>query len=363
MWYPRPTILDGYVARMYVRVAGLAFAAMMGIFYIATFIDLSDKLFKKQATGAMLLEFFWYQTPQFVYYVVPLSVLLGALVTIGLLTRTSELTVMKACGISIYRIALPLVALALVGSLALFSLEERLLAHANRRARALNAQIRGGTPRTFNALNRQWVAGRGNRIYHYALFDPNRRELLALSLYTIDEKRWRLARHVFVERATFSGAEWIGRTGWDVTFRGQGQAAWQPLSERALNVEPPDYFETEQPDAELMSYSELQRHVRDLRNSGFNVVPLLVALQRKIAFPLVTVVMTLIAVPFGVTTGRRGALYGVGLAIGLAMLYWLLLSGFAAIGSAGMLPPGLAAWAPNLLFGAGAAYLLLTVRT
>lgn len=363
VWYPRPTLLDGYVARMYIRVAGLAFAAMMGIFYIATFIDLSDKLFKKQATGAMLLEFFWYSTPQYIYYVVPLSVLLGALVTIGLLTRTSELTVMKACGISIYRIALPLVAVAMAGSLALFSLEERLLAHANRRAHALNARIRGFTPRTFNALNRQWVAGRGNRVYHYALFDPNRRELLALSLYTLDEKQWRLARHVFAERAAFSGSNWTGRAGWDVTFPGGGRAPWQPFAERALNVEPPEYFETEQPDAELMTYSELQRHVRDLRASGFNVVPLLVALQRKIAFPLVTVVMTLIAVPFGATTGRRGALYGVGLAIALAMLYWVLLSVFAAIGSAGMLPAALAAWAPNLLFGAGAVYLLLTVRT
>jgi LPS export ABC transporter permease LptG len=310
----------------------------------------------------MLLEFFWYSTPQFVYYVVPLAVLLGALITIGLLTRTSELTVMKACGISIYRIALPLLMVALVGSLVLFSLEERLLAQANRRAQALNAQIRGGTPRTFNALNRQWVAGRGNRVYHYALFDPNRRELSALSLYTLDEKRWRLGRHTFVEQASFSGAEWVGRSGWEATFRG-AKAAWQPFEQRRLNVEPPDYFETEQPDAELMTYTELQRHVRDLRTSGFNVVPLLVDLQRKIAFPLVTVVMTLIAVPFGATTGGRGALYGVGLAIGLAMIYWVLMSVFAAMGAGGLLPPALAAWAPNLLFAAGAAYLLLTVRT
>jgi lipopolysaccharide export LptBFGC system permease protein LptF len=112
-----------------------------------------------------------------------------------------------------------------------------------------------------------------------------------------------------------------------------------------------------------MTYSELQRHVRDLRSSGFNVVPLLVDLQRKLAFPLVTIIMTLIAVPFGASTGRYGALYGIGLAIALAMLYWMLVSAFAAMGSGGLLPPTLAAWAPNLLFAAGAAYLLLTVRT
>ncbi|HSL21547.1 MAG TPA: LptF/LptG family permease [Vicinamibacterales bacterium] len=361
-WVPRPTLLDGYVARLFARVAGLAFVSLLGIFYIATFVDLSDKLFKKQATGGMLLQFFWYQTPQFVYYVIPLSVLLGALVTVGLLARTSELTVMKACGISLYRLALPLILMAIVGSLVLFSLEDRLLAHANRRAEALNARIRGHSPRTFNALNRQWIAGRGNRVYHYALFDPKARELSALSLYSLDPQRWRLTRHTFVNRATYSGAEWIGTSGWEFSFRGRS-APWQPFGRRPLDLETPDYFETEQPDAELMTYAELQRHVTDLRASGFNVVPLLVQAQRKLAFPLVTVVMTLLAVPFGATAGRRGALYGVGIAIALAMIYWLLMSAFGAVGSAGLLPPALAAWSPNLLFAAGAAYLLLTVRT
>ena len=73
--------------------------------------------------------------------------------------------------------------------------------------------------------------------------------------------------------------------------------------------------------------------------------------------------MTLIAVPFAVTTGRRGALYGIGVGIVLALVYWTMISVFAAIGAAGLIPPTLAAWAPNLMFGAAAAYLLLTVRT
>jgi LPS export ABC transporter permease LptG/LPS export ABC transporter permease LptF len=365
LWYPRPTILDGYVSRTYLRIAALAFAALMGLFYIATVVDLSDKLFKKQASAGMMVEFLWYSTPQFMYYVIPLATLLGALVTVGLLTRTSELTVMKACGISLYRVAAPLLLVALAGSVLLFALEERILAQANRRAEALNSEIRGRLPRTFNALNRQWIAGHDHRVYHYALFDPRGREFAGLSVYEMDQQRWRLARHTFADRARYSagGRAWQGVSGWDAAFEPRGTPAWQAFDRRALKLEPPDYFEIEQPDAELMTYSELQRHVTDLQNSGFNVVPLLVSLQRKVAFPLVTVVMTLIAVPFGAATGRRGAMYGVGLALGLAMVYWLLLSAFGAAGAGGLLPPFLAAWAPNLLFAAGAAYLLLTVRT
>jgi LPS export ABC transporter permease LptG len=361
---PRPTILDAYVARSYLRIVGLAFVAMLGLFYIATFVDLSDKLFKKEATGGMLVQFLWYSTPQFIYYVIPLATLLGALVTVGLLTRTSELTVMKACGISLYRMAVPLLLVALLGSLLLFSLEERLLARANRRAESLNAQIRGRTPRTFNALNRQWVAGREARIYHYALFDTERNEFSGLSTYALDDSRWRLASHNFAERARYAPSSgWAADQGWRVSFNPRGIPDWEPWSNGRPEMEPPEYFETAPPDAELMTYSELQRHVRDLRSSGFNVVPLLVDLQRKLAFPLVTVVMTLLAVPFGVSTGRRGAMYGVGLAIGLAITYWVLMSAFGAMGAGGLLPPLLAAWAPNLLFAAGACYLLLTVRT
>ncbi|HWP99908.1 MAG TPA: LPS export ABC transporter permease LptG, partial [Vicinamibacterales bacterium] len=364
VWFPRPTVLDGYVTRLYLRVFGLAVAALLGLFYIATFVDLSERLFKGQATGRMLVAFFWYQTPQFIYYVIPLATLLATLATIGLLSRTNELTVMKACGISLYRVAAPLLLAAAAGSLILFSLEERVLARANRRAEALNAQMRGRTPRTFNALNRQWVAGRdGRTIYHYAFFDAGRRELVALSIYTLEPSAWRLERHLAAERAVFDGRGWVVRQGRLERFGGGRPPVFEAFAERRLPLEPPDYFETEQPDAELMTYSELRRHVRDLQASGFDVVALAVALHRKLAFPFVTVVMTLLAVPFAAMTGRRGALYAIGLGIALAITYWLLVSAFAAIGSGGLLPPLLAAWAPNLLFAAGAVYLVLTVRT
>ena len=71
---------------------------------------MSDKLFKGQTTAAMLGEYFYYKTPQFVFFIVPLTVLIGVMVTIGILTKNSELVVMQACGISLYRVAVPLVA-------------------------------------------------------------------------------------------------------------------------------------------------------------------------------------------------------------------------------------------------------------
>lgn len=361
---PLPRVLDIYVAGLYLRMFALAFVGMLVIFYVATFIDLSDKVFKGQATGRMLLEYFAYSTPQFVYYVLPLAVLVATLVTIGLLTRRSELVVMKACGISLYRVALPLLVCGALGSAALFGIEESVLGRANRKAQQLNHVIRGGSARTFDVLNRQWVVGRGGRLYHYVFFDPRRREMNGLSIYDFERDRWQVASRTYAGQAVFRGGTWTATNGWTREFDGASRVkTYVPFGQRQIGLESADYFITEQPDADRMGFAELRRYVDDLRASGFNITPYQVALQRKVSFPFVTLIMTLIAVPFAVTTGRGGALYGIGVGIVLALGYWLLFSLFAAIGSAGMLGPTLAAWTPNIIFTALAVYLLLTVRT
>ena len=112
-----------------------------------------------------------------------------------------------------------------------------------------------------------------------------------------------------------------------------------------------------------MTFSELKGYIAELQSSGYHVIPYKVALQQKLAFPFVAIIMTLLAVPFAVTTGRSGAIYGIGVGLVLAIIYRTALSLFGALGSGGWIDPTLAAWAPNILFGAAAAYLLLTVRT
>ena len=362
---PRPTLLDAYVGKAYLRVLLLAFAGLLGIFYIGSFIDWSDNLFKGQATASQLAQYMWYSTPQFVYYVLPLSALVGTLVTIGLLTKSSELIVMRACGVSLYRTALPLMVLGLLWSGLLFGLEESFLAASNRKAAELKHLMRGGAPRTFDVLARQWVAGRDGRIYRYTYFDPRAKTLTGLEVYRFQEKPWGLAETMSVRSASYQAADgtWLADQGWTRRFADDVVTAYTPIAEKPLVFEAASYFGTEQPDADRLSFTSLQRYIAALRVSGFDVVPYRVALHRKIAFPFVALVMTLIAIPFAVTTGRRGALFGIGLGLLLAISYWGLSAVFSAIGGAGLLSPPLAAWAPNVLFISAASYLLLTVRT
>jgi len=360
-------ILDWYVAKVYLGVAGLSFVGLLGIFYISTFVDLSDKLFKGETTGLRLLEYLFFATPQFSYYALPIAALVATLVTVGLLTRSSELTVMKACGISLYRAALPIFLISLVWSGVLFGLGESILARANREAGALDREIRLSQPSTVDVLNRRWVLGKNGSIYHYLSFEPEPNEFGSLSVYEFQGRPWALVRRTFAEHATFAEptATWDARGVWvrDFSSATAGGALVTAATQSLPSLEPPDYFKTDPPDAEMMNVRELGIYVDKLSASGFDVVRLVVAFHRKISFPFVTLVLTLIAVPFAVTMGPRGALYGVGVGICLSCAYWIVMSVFGAIGSAGMLAPMLAAWAPNLLFGASATYLLLTVRT
>ena len=174
---PRPTLLDGYVARQYGRILAMTTAGMLGLFYISSFIDKSDKLFKGQISLGMLLEFLFWSTPEFLTYIIAIAVLLSGLITVGLLTKNSELIVMRACGISLYRTALPMVAFALAAGAFLVALQENVLSTANRRADQLNHHIRTGSPQTFGLLNRKWIAGKNGEIYHYQYYDPRRQEL------------------------------------------------------------------------------------------------------------------------------------------------------------------------------------------
>jgi len=362
---PRPTLLDAYVGKAYLRVLLLAFAGLLGIFYIGSFIDWSDNLFKGQATSSQLAQYMWYSTPQFVYYVLPLSALVGTLVTIGLLTKSSELIIMRACGVSLYRTALPLLVLGLMWSGLLFGLEESFLGSSNRKAAELKHLMRGGAPRTFDVLARQWVAGRDGRIYRYTYFDPRARTLTGLEVYKFQEKPWGLAETMAVKSASFQPADgtWLADQGWTRHFSADVVKDYTPIADKKLTFEAASYFGTEQPDADRLTFTSLRRYIAALTVSGFDVVPYRVALHRKIAFPFVALVMTLIAIPFAVTMGKRGALFGVGLGLLLAISYWGLSAVFSAIGGAGLLSPPLAAWAPNVLFISAASYLLLTVRT
>ena len=367
---PGLTILDSYVSSAYVRYGVTAVVALLGIFYVSAFLEMSDKVFKGSVTWFTIADYFRHATPEWAYYALPLAVLIGTLVTVAIMTKNNELIVMKACGISLYRVGLPMFAAALLAGAGLFLLQETILGPSTRRAEEIRHVIRGGSAVTFDVRSNRWIVGSRGEIYHYASLNPRQYVISGLDVFEFSPRMEQLTRRSYIEVASHQppqgeeGADiWQVTRGWTRDFQGDGTPHMMPIELDRRRLETPEYFGAEEPNPRYMGYRDLGDHTAKLRAGGFDVLEHEVSLHRKLAFPFVTLIMTLLAVPFASTIGRSGAMGGIAVGIALAISYWTLISIFAALGAGGALPPVLAAWAPNLLFGSAALYLLLTVRT
>ena len=127
--------------------------------------------------------------------------------------------------------------------------------------------------------------------------------------------------------------------------------------------EPPDYFLKKLEQGKQMNFQELAAYIADLQQSGFDTVRLRVQFHEKFSAPLFALIMAMISVPFAFLVGNRGAMAGIGVSIGIAMAYWGIGQLFEQIGNANQLPPGVAAWSPDVLFALAGTYLLLRMRS
>jgi LPS export ABC transporter permease LptG/LPS export ABC transporter permease LptF len=360
---PLPGLLDRYIARAYLGKFLLVVMAFWSLFVLVNFMDLFDDIQVNKVKGIVVLHYFAFFSPQIVHLMTPVAVLVCVLVTFGVLSRRNEITAMKAAGISVYRVTLPAIALACLAAAAMFAASEYVLPPMNRvKERDFNV-IKGRPPTSASLLERRWVLGSDNRLYHYDYMQSRPTlTLYGLSVFDVDPKRWDLRDRLYAARAVWNGVGYDLERGWRRTF-GTSSNFREFSQIRTREIEPPSYFEQEKQEADTLRYGELRRHIAALEALGLDVVALQVKLHGKLAFPFVCVVMTLLGIPFAFVVARRGALYGIGLSILIAIVYWASLHIFDALGSNAVLPPMLAAWAPNLAFGAAGLYLMLRLET
>ena len=368
-----PLILDDYVLREFLTSFVLVEVSFVLLSLIFSFFELLGDIIRNHAAIATVLEYLLNLTPSMVYTITPLSVLIAVLVTLGLFQRSNELTAMKATGISLYRVIVPIFLIAAALAVALFSFDQLYLPTANRRQEALRSIIKGRPPRTFLRPDRQWIFGEKKEgapesIFDYEFFDPNKNQFANLTVFEFEPGSFHLARRIFATSVHWEPQlhAWVFENGWVRSFSGGTVSDYSTFDARTFPQieETPQYFKKENTPASEMSFGQLARYIHDLGQSGFDTMPLRVQLDKKLAYPLVTLVMAILAVPFALTAaGKRGSLTGVAVAIGIAIAYWVIAGLFEAMGNVNTLPAMLAAWSPDLLFGLAGGYLLLRTPT
>ncbi len=360
-----PNLLDRYVARQFAWVFLLVVLSGVSLYVILDLLETTDEILKNEVPRGMVFDYYKYMSLQIFYEIAPILVLVTTLITFSLLSRTSEVTACKALGVSLYRLSLPALAWALLIVVLAVFLQSEVLPASNERVAQLQDRIRGReAARTYRRADRQWLFGRGRYIYNYLHYDPAAQSLQRLQVFDFDE-RHRLRRRLVTDRAIYVGEAWRFENGWARSFDGVEPPEYASFAEPKIvrYPETPDYFDSEIRPPEQMRYTELERYVRELQESGQAVPELLVELHDKIAYPVVSLVMALVGLPFAFRLGRQGALYGIGVSVLLGMAFLGVFGFFRAMGEAGALPPLAAVWSPNAVFAILSVYLFLGVKT
>jgi LPS export ABC transporter permease LptG len=279
---------------------------------------------------------------------------------------------MKATGISLYRLIVPVISIAAILSVSLFLFDEFYLPQANKRQDALRNVIKGKPPQTVLHPEQNWIfgepaKGEPGRIFYYKFFDPDGNEFANISVFEFNPATFALTRRIYAEKAVWDPATntWLFQNGWENDIQGDHSSGFRTFTQTSFSEihEGPAYFNKESIQAQQMNFGQLDRYISDLRQSGFDTMKLRVALWHKLAYPLVAVVMAVLAIPFALSMGRRGSLTGIAVAIGIALTYFVVESLFGALGNVNYLPAALAAWSSDILFGLVGGYLLLRTPT
>ena len=368
-----PRILDEYIVREFLSMFLLVLTGFGLLMIVFTFFDLIGDILRNHialtTVGAYLVNL----TPSLLYQIAPLAVLIAALVTFGVLNRNSEIVAIKATGISLYRLVIPIVSIAACLAVALFLFDQYYLPQANKRQEALRNVIKGRPPQTYLNPENKWIFGHPRpaepyRIFYYEFFDPDAREFANLSVFELDPATFALTRRIFAAKTLWDAdtGSWRFENGWVRDIQGGSVTQYREFLATSFAEihEPPDYFNPkENIQSQEMNFGQLDSYIRELRQGGFDTMRLRVALWHKLSYPLIAVVMAVLAIPFALSMGRRGSLTGVAVAIALALAYWVVNLLFEAMGNVSYLPAAMAAWSADVLFGIVGGYLLLRTPT
>ena len=367
-----PLILDEYVLKEFLGTFTMVLSTFVMLMLVFTFFELLGDIIRNKTPLVTVGDYLLNLTPSMIYTITPLGVLITVLVVFGLLNRSSELTAMKASGISLYRIVLPVLIIACLLAGSLFMFDEVYLPKANRRQEALRNEIKGRPAQTMEHPGQNWIfgqqqPGKPGRIFYYEYFDSDLDSFGNITVFEFDPETFSISRRIFASDAHWEPhlRNWVFEHGWVRTFHGDEISDYRTFEVDTFPEIPeqPAYFKKEVRLSSEMSFQQLSAYIHDLSQGGFDTMRLRVQLNRKLAYPIITLVMAVLAVPFALSMGKRGSLAGIAVAIGVAIAYFVVSGTFEAMGNVNILPPILAAWSPDVIFALAGGYLLLRTST
>lgn len=363
--------VDWYVMREFATLFAYGMALTTVVVIIADLMTTIDRYIRLKTPFALILEHFLYRTPPFVYQGLHIVVLMSTILLFLGLSRSNELTALKAGGISLYRVSLPVFALAAVITGLTFGFQEMALPVLNQKGVEVDeAKIKRRTLPQLQKRSQIWYRSRegqsgDSRIYHLNLLDPANKQATGVSILELDQdfgvrRRWDARGMRWLDAAE----SWELRDAIHREFRA-GRPDRVESFPRTVVTLPERFADFAQvPRApDVMNYVELSEYIDRLQEAGHKVAKYVVDLHSKIAYPFALLIMALVGIPFALQSPRGGRMIGIAICLVLGLGYFLVHSAGLALARNEILPPIVAAWVANALFATLGLFLFLRAPT
>jgi LPS export ABC transporter permease LptG/LPS export ABC transporter permease LptF len=368
----RPMLIDAYVLNGFLFYLGVLLIALVSLIEVFTFFELLGDMIKNDISMSTMVDYLWHLAPSLIYQLAPIGTLVASLICFGILTKYNEVTAFKAGGVSVHRLAAPVLFVSLVLSILLFAFDHYYIPEANRRQEMLRAEIKKKPVATYLKADRQWVYGQGSRIYNYRFLDPKQAIMTKVNVYELNPETFHVTRQISADRALWDGnlKTWVFQNGMSEVVDdkpGTYTENYQEFYGRSASfpqlTERPSWFVKEEKEYKEMNFEELGQYIRESQASGLDTTSLRVQYYKKFAVPLFALIMAILSIPFAFVAGNRGAMTGVGISFGIAIAYWTVGTLFEQIGDLNQLPAVMAAWSPDIIFSLAGLYFMVRMKT
>lgn len=358
----RSRILEKYVAREFIKLMGLSLMTFVSLFIIVDFFEKIDRLVRAQLGPIALVEYLILKLPFAIGQVLPAAVLLGVMLTFGLMSRSHETMAIRTSGLNILSLVRPAIIFAGVVTLLLLALNLYLIPWSQGRLDVFwQTQVDKKPPRNLHNLEHFWYKG-DQAIYNIVMFRKDIQTLEGVKIYLFD-RQFHLVQIIAAARAQWEKDHWRFSEGYVQFFDpGTGAVTGEKFQERdlVLTEQPKDFADLEKKVTE-MDVNELYRYTARLERDGYKSTPYRVDLYSRFSLALTPLILVMLGLGLALRHEQIHLTSMVAVGLGLMFGYWLFFGFCTSFGQAGSIPVLLAVIAPHLAFGAMAAMLLRQV--
>jgi len=343
-------IHDRYLLKQYLRILLFSVLAFTVIYITVNIFEEIDNFIDHEAKLYDIIRYYVFSIPFILTYIIPVSLLLGTVFSMGVMARRNELTALIASGLSLIRVAAPVLVTAILVSIGSAYFNDAIVASANEHLKDIKQYDIEGRARPKPGIkeNLHYLGAHGY-VYLAATYNHANKTLYDFVVQQFDRNT--LVRRIDARKAFWRDGQWNLQQGVERTFA-PAEETVRTFDAMILPeiVETPEDFNKAEVDEENMTYGELRSHIQRVHLSGGNVRKYLVDLYFKLSFPLAGSIFVLIGVAFASGKRKQSIATGFGLTLVVSFMYYGVLRVGQTLGHNGVIPPLLAAQLGNIIF-------------